>query len=244
MLVIIIIFIGHWYLSLFFQTFFHHRYASHKMYTMKPITEKIFYLLTFLFQGSSFLNPAAYAVMHRNHHAYADTKKDPHSPKIYTNIIDFNKQTVVEYRNLVNQFLNNQISLSDVPRWPTLERIAESLVTRIFFVIFYIGIYVLYSPSPWFYSLIPLHIFMGPIHGFIVNWFGHRVGYRNFNQQPDNSKNTLPVDIVMMGELYQNNHHKAPNKRNFAVRWFELDIGHLISAFLLKLNIIQLNKVN
>ena len=138
MLVIIMIFIGHWYLSLFFQTFFHHRYASHKMYTMKPITEKIFYLLTFLFQGSSFLNPAAYAVMHRNHHAYADTKKDPHSPKIYTNIIDFNKQTVVEYRNLVNQFLNNQISLSDVPRWPTLERIAESLVTRIFFVIFYI----------------------------------------------------------------------------------------------------------
>ena len=30
---------------------------------------------------------------------------------------------------------------------------------------------------------------MGPIHGFIVNWFGHKTGYRNFNELKDNSKN-------------------------------------------------------
>ena len=31
----------------------------------------------------------------------------------------------------------------------------------------------------------------------------------------DNSKNTLPVDFLMMGELYQNNHHKSPQKVNW-----------------------------
>ncbi|MDD9880876.1 MAG: fatty acid desaturase [Candidatus Marinimicrobia bacterium] len=242
MLTIILIFVCHWYIALFFQTFFHHRYASHKMFKMKPFTEKVFYMLTFLFQGSSFLNPAAYAVMHRNHHTHADTDKDPHSPQFHTNIFDFNKRTFVEYRKLVNQFLNNEISLTDVPRWPSLERIAESLFTRTLFILIYIGIYVAYAPSPWFYCLIPLHIFMGPIHGFIVNWYGHSLGYRNFKEMPDNSKNTLPIDLLMMGELYQNNHHKAPQKRNFAVRWFELDTGYLISDILLKLNLIQLHK--
>jgi stearoyl-CoA desaturase (delta-9 desaturase) len=52
----------------------------------------------------------------------------------------------------------------------------------------------------------------------------------------------LPVDLLMMGELYQNNHHKTPNNRNFAHRWFEIDLGCLLASFLQKLNVIQLNK--
>ena len=46
----------------------------------------------------------------------------------------------------------------------------------------------------------------------------------------------------MMGELYQNNHHNTPNKRNFAHRWFELDTGFIIATLLQKFNIIQLNR--
>ena len=242
MLVIIIFFIGHWYLSLFFQTFFLHRYASHNMFTMKPWVEKVFFGLTFILQGSSFLHPAAYAVMHRRHHEFADTNKDPHSPKIINNIIEFNKCTFIEYRELVSQFQKNTFDIRNVPRSSLIERLGESLSIRGIFIFIYIAVYITYAPSSWFYILLPIHIFMGPIHGFIVNWFGHLVGYRNFMELADNSKNTLPLDFLMMGELYQNNHHKAPQKRNFAIRWFELDIGHYFSDILLKLNLIQINK--
>ena len=79
---------------------------------------------------------------------------------------------------------------------------------------------------------------MGPIHGFIVNWFGHKTGYRNFKDLKDNSKNSLPLDFLMMGELYQNNHHKKPNDINFAKRWFELDFGYLLSNILKKIKVI------
>ena len=72
----------------------------------------------------------------------------------------------------------------------------------------------------------PLHFIMGPLHGFIVNWFGHWAGYRN-QETPDKSKNTLPIDLFLMGELYQNNHHANPNDPCFAKKWWELDIGHL-----------------
>ena len=79
---------------------------------------------------------------------------------------------------------------------------------------------------------------MGPIHGFIVNWFGHKRGYRNFDSLNDNSKNTLPLDFLMMGELYQNNHHYKPNNINFAVKWYEYDFGFLATRFLKKIRII------
>ena len=204
--------------------------------------ERIFFLLTFIFQGSSFLNPAAYAVMHRRHHAHTDTKKDPHSPIFIKNIYEFNKKTFVEYRALVRKVLNNEITILDVPRWPTMEKIAELFIVRVIFIFLYAGVYWVYSPSIWYFILIPLHIFMGPIHGFIVNWFGHRIGYRNFKELNDNSKNTLPIDLLMMGELYQNNHHKAPRKINFANRWFEIDLGYLFASFLQKLNIVKINK--
>jgi len=49
-------------------------------------------------------------------------------------------------------------------------------------------------------------------------------------------------DRLMMGELYQNNHHKAPRKINFANRWFEIDLGYLFASFLQKLNIVKINK--
>src|SRR5688572_14827284 len=58
---------AHWYLSLFTQTFFHHRYAAHRMFTMKKGVEKFFYLLSFVFQGASYLSPRAYGIMHRMH---------------------------------------------------------------------------------------------------------------------------------------------------------------------------------
>ena len=242
-MIIFTIIVIHWYVSLFLQTFFLHRYASHNLYQMSSIWEKTFFLLTFIFQGSSFLHPGAYAVMHRKHHAFADTIKDPHSPKSVQGIFEFNRKTFIEYRKIVNQFHHDQIAVADIPRWPFLEKIGDFYSTRILFILLYFMIYRIFSPSILYFSLIPLHVFMGPIHGFIVNWFGHLTGYRNFNELKDDSKNTLPIDLLMMGELYQNNHHKTPTKRNFAYKWFEIDLGYLIALLLQKLSIIQLSKV-
>jgi len=243
-MMVITLIVIHWYISLFFQTFFLHRYASHNLYKMSPAWEKIFFFLTFIFQGSSFLHPGAYAMMHRKHHKYADTIEDPHTPQLVNNIFEFNKKTFVEYRKIVNQFNRGEINLKDVPRWPLLERLGDYYSTRILFILAYMMLYWIFSPSIWYFVFIPLHVFMGPIHGFIVNWFGHLIGYRNFNDLEDHSQNTLPVDFLMMGELYQNNHHKEPTRSNFSHKWFEVDLGYLIALLLQKMNIIQLNKVN
>ena len=59
--------------------------------------ERVFHFLTFFFQGSSFLNPRAYAIMHREHHAYSDTEKDPHSPHFFTDVFQMMWRTAQSY---------------------------------------------------------------------------------------------------------------------------------------------------
>ncbi len=234
---ILIFFILHWYLSLSMQTIFLHRYSSHKMFKLNQFWEKVFFFFTFIFQGSSFLNPRAYAIMHLNHHKHSDTINDPHSPKYSKNIFSFIYKTFDNYSKILNKEKYNYNL--DLPKWDFIEKIGDLWFTRIFFSFLYLLFYINYASSIWFYLLIPIHIFMGPIHGTIVNWFGHKIGYRNYKELKDSSKNTLIFDLFMMGELYQNNHHNNSTKINFASKWYEIDLGFLIIMILKKIKIVN-----
>jgi stearoyl-CoA desaturase (delta-9 desaturase) len=82
---------------------------------------------------------------------------------------------------------------------------------------------------------------MGAMHGAIVNWGGHRYGYRNF-EMDDVSRNTLPIDLITAGELYQNNHHKFAMSPNFAVRWWEIDTTYQVMRLFALLGIIDMKR--
>jgi stearoyl-CoA desaturase (delta-9 desaturase) len=90
------------------------------------------------------------------------------------------------------------------------------------------------------YALLPYHYIMGPVHGAIVNWCGHKYGYKNFDNG-DKSRNTLIFDFVTMGELFQNNHHKFGMSPNFAIRWFELDPAYQVMRLLDLVGIIDMS---
>ena len=238
-MIILSFFLGHWYLSLFTQTFFLHRYVSHGMFKMNAFWEKFFFLLTLISQGSSFLNPAAYGVMHRAHHAHTDTEKDPHSPLPFTNPIHYMMETYRFYRKTYHYAKEIKTKIDRIPRWRLMEDIGESIYTQTGFAVFYLVFYINYASSIWQFILVPVHIFMGPVHGFIVNWFGHKFGYRNHDELRDQSRNILPIDVLMFGESYHNNHHKNPNSPNFGKRWFEIDPCYLICLLFKKIKIIS-----
>jgi stearoyl-CoA desaturase (delta-9 desaturase) len=81
---------------------------------------------------------------------------------------------------------------------------------------------------------------LSPIHGAIINWFAHKYGYRNF-PVGDTSRNFLPVDFLMMGESYHNNHHKFGSRANFGgIRWHEIDPTFQIIRLLDKIGVIRL----
>ena len=240
---IVIFVIVLWYTGLFFQTFFLHRYAAHQVFSMSKFTEKVCFVLTWFFQGSNYLSAYGYGVMHRLHHAHADTEKDPHSPKYDANLFSMMWRTTGVYQ-AINQkkFEVEPKYLKNVPQWESFDKFASSTFSRLLWAAFYILFFALFVTSWWQWLLLPVAFFMAPIHGVIINWFAHLYGYTNF-EVSDTSKNLLPFDFLMMGEGYHNNHHANSGSANFGgVKWHEIDPTYCIMLVLDKLNIIQIHK--
>ena len=100
--------------------------------------------------------------------------------------------------------------------------------------------YLCLATAWWQFLLLPVHRVMGPVHGAIVNWCGHRYGYRNYATN-DPSRNLLPFDFLTLGELFQNNHHRAPGRLNFAARRFEFDPTFAVLRFVARTGALRLH---
>ena len=240
MVAILTFFVAHWALSIFAQTFFHHRYGAHRMFEMSKGWEKFFHVFAFVAQGASYLEPRAYAILHREHHAYSDTQDDPHSPVWYKSLYQMMWATKIRYAGIRLRHITPEARFEGgYPYWPALDRFADSWFVRFSFGTAYTLFYFAFAPHWAWLLLLPIHFLMGPIHGAIVNWCGHKYGYRNFASD-DASRNTLPFDFLTAGELFQNNHHKFGMSPNFAVRWFELDPTYQVIKVLTWLRILKM----
>jgi stearoyl-CoA desaturase (delta-9 desaturase) len=243
MIAVFTLFTLHWLLSAFSQSFFLHRYSAHHMFSMSPFWERFFFLFTFITQGSSFLNPRGYAILHRLHHNHSDTDRDPHSPHFSTNIFSMMYKTAMIYDGYSRRLVEapRETTHTAFPEWPLIERLSVSWTVRIGFGAIYTLFYIAFVPAGmWYlYLLLPFHWLMGPVHGAIVNWAGHKYGYINHRRTKDQSRNTLPVDFLIVGELYQNNHHAHPDSPNFAYRRFEFDPTFQVMRLFAALGIIR-----
>jgi stearoyl-CoA desaturase (Delta-9 desaturase) len=241
-LAILIFFASHWVLSVFCQTFFLHRYGAHRMFTMSKGWERFFHLLTYVSQGASYLNPRGYAILHRQHHAFSDTADDPHSPRNFGNPFTMMWHTKHRYDAYAYDRERPEPRFEGgVPEWPALDRLGQSWPMRFAWLAGYTAFYVAFASAWWHWLLLPAHFVMGPIHGAIVNWCGHRYGYRNYDNG-DDSRNTLAFDFVTLGELFQNNHHKFGMSPNFAARWFEVDPAYQVMRALAAVGVIDLGE--
>jgi len=151
-----------------------------------------------------------------------------HTKDIYLNYAKYGKEPEEKFRG-------------GYPEWKWMDKLSDMWVVRLLFVALYILFYIKFATAWWMFLLLPIHFFMGPVHGAIVNWCGHKYGYSNYDNH-DHSKNTLPIDFLMLGELFQNNHHKKPLDVNFAQKKFELDPSFLVIKVLDWLHVIKLNK--
>src|ERR1700754_4364429 len=126
MVIILVFFLAHWYLSLFSQTFFQHRYAAHRAFTMSRIWEKFFFVIAYITQGSSYMSPRAYAIMHRLHHAHTDTEQDPHSPSFSSSIFSMMWRTRTFYQDIIHERMEVEEKFTkNVPEWSSFDKFAN-----------------------------------------------------------------------------------------------------------------------
>lgn len=227
--------IFHYFGSLFFHSFYLHRYGTHSQFTMNRFWERFFYVCTWISQATSFLNPTAYAKMHLQHHEHSDTKDDPHSPANFSFWkwgLDFivaapkmmwrTKQIFYEIR-LGTHSIAALYKERRFPRWEDgFEKFADSNVARLIFAVLIFLFYWFFVPTWWCWFFLPVTLLSGPIQGAVVNWCGHKWGTRRFNT-PDKSTNTPILNLISLGETNQNNHHFDAQRPNFARAWYEFD---------------------
>jgi stearoyl-CoA desaturase (delta-9 desaturase) len=217
-----------------------HRYAAHADFKMNKFWERFFYIFAYITQGSSYLSARVYGILHRMHHAYTDTPKDPHSPKYFSNLFTMMRATAKIYSDIFDGIYPVEERFTkNLPDWPSLDKWAQSLPSRLMFGVLYLAFYIHFAHYWWLYLLLPVQIMISPVHGAVINWFAHKYGYRNFDLN-NTSRNIMPLDIFMLGEGYHNNHHKYASSINFGVRWFEIDPVYYIILFFSLLGIVHI----
>lgn len=207
-----------------YTSVFYHRALTHGAIELSPWARKLV-----VHSGSwvTGIDPKAWCCMHRAHHLFSDTELDPHSP---SNLGVFGVLTgqYHSYRRTLRGLIGNRrrytslvVDLDFPVSWLNRNRLEN--LPYLLHASVGIGLGVFFGA--W---LLGLSYFLGimshPIQGWMVNSLGHRFGYRNY-ALTDNSRNNTLVAWLVMGEGYQNNHHRDPSSPTFAVRWFEWDFG-------------------
>jgi stearoyl-CoA desaturase (delta-9 desaturase) len=188
------------------------------------------------------LDPKAWVVMHRMHHAHSDTAEDPHSPA-NVGILGIGLEQLRSYERVLGGLMKNR------PRYTKhakdLDFEVHWLNRRGLWFLPYLlhaltGL-LLAASGLW---LLGLAYFFGmmshPIQGGLVNSLGHAIGGRNFDTK-DNSRNNLLVAWLVFGEGLQNNHHRFPKSAKFSYRSWEPDAGFLACLALETLGLLSVD---
>lgn len=235
--------IGSYFLNILYISIFYHRAIAHGSVTMHPWLRKIVLSTGNWITG---IDPKGWACMHRLHHKYSDTKKDPHSP-LKAGIWRVMPLQLRSYKRALaglilgdRQYVSLVTDLNFPVNWLNRKHLWALPYLLHAFVATGLGIYFnawLLAACYW------IGIMSHPLQGWLVNAISHRFGYRNF-ETSDNSKNNVIVAWLVFGEGYQNNHHYNPHSPSFSRTWWEIDFGYVLALALASIGAVKLQPLN
>lgn len=217
----------------------YHRYFSHRSYK----TGRVFqFILGFIGASAAQKGPLWWAAHHRHHHRHSDTEEDLHSPRINglwwahlgwvisPKFVDTNIEAV---RDLAK--------FSEL-RWLNDNHHIAPISLGVF--TFFLGVALNY----WFpglgtngFQMLIWGFFISTVltyHAtFCINSFTHMIGRRRF-KTTDDSRNSLPLALITMGEGWHNNHHRYPGSEKQGFYWWEIDLSHYVLTVLSWLGIV------
>lgn len=188
-----------------------HRFLSHKSFNA-PLWFQ--YLGTIIGSLGGNGSGIAWAAVHREHHRYTDTDKDPHNPHhkgfLWTQFCSFNHTPNLKY---VPDLLRNKFQVKVHTNYWLINLI-------------YVLILFLIDPKAILYAYF-VPAFLTWHAGSLINTVGHSIGYKNAITK-DTSTNNFVTGYLVSGEGWHNNHHADPKNPNFGKKWYEFDLGYQI----------------
>jgi len=174
-----------------------------------------------------------YLCSHRIHHAYADTKLDPHGPAA----LGLRQQFLTKpLKQIVGHLGRAVLLVSKQPEYPPTElqkKFLKNIDDYQHSVLLQISKYgnfsfllintVLFGWSG-IVAYVCFVVLLSMTQHILLDGFGHYFGYKNY-QTNDNSKNIFPIGLVLGGTELHNNHHKYPGAARLDMKWYEFDIA-------------------
>lgn len=187
-----------------------HRYYSHKSFEFKnDLVKWVFTSLAVLAGRGS---PLGWVYLHRKHHAYSDTEKDPHSPKyLGYKIFGFSHYKKQEEEKMQIFIVKDLMTTEQlfIHKWYI------AIILAFVCILALINIELLYFA--WILPAFLVHLSQNNF-----NYFGHISGYRNFETK-DNSRNNVFLFPFILGEAWHNNHHHDAKNYSTKNRKYEFD---------------------
>jgi len=163
--------------------------------------------------------PLHWIAMHRVHHRYSDSKKDPHDSTKgfwYSHILHLFE--IDDHEVGQDHLATYAPDLKNDRYLQLLNRHWLWLALAVLPVLFLIGGWDLLLWGTFVRLVATWHIM------WFVNSATHKWGYRNYETK-DKSTNCWWVGILAAGEGWHNNHHANPACAAHGHRWWELDIS-------------------
>jgi stearoyl-CoA desaturase (delta-9 desaturase) len=181
-----------------------HRYWSHRSFEFKSS------ILKWIFTGLAVLScrgsVLGWVYIHRLHHRYSDTEKDPHAPsfKGWRIFLPY----FLKYDENINKFIIKDF-LNPI----------QLHIGKYFMLYIFLWIILLGSMNIWFLYfawILPVALTQLAVSSFL--YFGHTK-----NRDINTSRDSLLISILFWGEGWHINHHKNPGRWNNRIKFWEID---------------------
>ena len=247
--------LGLYYFRMFWITGGYHRYFSHKTYK----TSRVFqFIIAFFAETSVQKGVLWWGAHHRHHHKSSDTPSDPHSMKIYGFWYSHIGWIAgPEYKT------TNFNSIQDYGKFPEIRWIDKHYIYPVIamaLAVFTVGGFVnsesvsqgmtVLGDGSWSLQGGLSALLIGFIlstailfHGtFSINSIMHKIGNKRY-KSGDESRNSLILALVTLGEGWHNNHHAFPKSARHGLRPWEIDMTWWAICVLEKLGLAKDIKV-
>ena len=187
-----------------------HRFYSHRSFKFKNKILYWFFTTVAVLAGRG--SPLGWVYLHRHHHKYSDTEKDPHSPKFLGYKLFGFEHMKSEENNKMEIFLVKDLMTKEhlfIHKWYTAIILTFALV----FALLNLEL---------FYFAWAIPAFAIQLSQSNFNYFGHMLGYRNFETK-DDSRNNPWLFPILLGEAWHNNHHAKPSNFSTTEKKTEID---------------------
>ena len=218
-----------YFLRMFAITGFYHRYFSHRSFETSRWTQFLFAVWgnTAVQKG-----PLWWAAHHRHHHRHSDKETDVHSP--HTSGFFWSH---IGWITCKGNFTTNMKAVPDLAKFPELrflDRFETMVPILLATSLFGLGSLLqflapqLETTGPqlliWGFFISTIALFHGTC---TINSLAHLIGRKRYRTS-DESRNSLFLALITLGEGWHNNHHHFSASVRQGFYWWEIDITYYV----------------